>query len=119
MTVFAANAYLGPILIYINNSFSIGDNLKKFSENKRRPDIYRKKNLGPWKYIIESIGIMSIITNIMFCDSYKNTFGENNYFFIGEIVSILIIISFRLLFSSDYSWVKTYNLRKISDKKID
>ena len=119
MTVLASSAYLGPILVYINNSFNIQGNLKKFSENKRRPEVYRKKNIGGWKYIIESIGIMSIITNIMFCYSYKNTFGENNYFLIGEIVVVLIIISFRLLFSSDYSWIKTYKLRKISDKKID
>ena len=119
LTVFASSAYLGPILVYLNNSFNIQGNLKRFSENKRRPEVYKKKNIGAWKYIIECIGIMSILTNIMFCYSYKNIFGENNYFIFGEIIAVLIIILFRILFSSDYKWIKTYKSRQISDKKIN
>ena len=119
LTVFASSAYLGPILVYLNNSFNIQGNLKRFSENKRRPEVYKKKNIGAWKYIIECIGIMSILTNVMFCYSYRNIFGENNYFIFGEIIAVLIIILFRILFSSDYKWIKTYKSRQISDKKIN
>ena len=119
LTVFASSAYLGPILVYLNNSFNIQGNLKRFSENKRRPEVYKKKNIGAWKYIIECIGIMSILTNVMFCYSYRNIFGENNYFIFGEIIAILIIILFRILFSSDYKWIKTYKSRQISNKKIN
>ena len=116
LTLFASRAALAPLLILINNDFEIKSNLEKFCSNIRRPEVTKKRNIGAWKYIIEFIGIMSILSNIMFCYLYNDTFGETKYslfsFILGEHILLLIIIALRFFIPQNESWIRIYKLRK-------
>ena len=116
LTLFASCAPLGPLLILINNSLEIKSDLNKFCTETRRPEVTKKRNIGAWKYIIEFIGIMSILSNIMFCYLYNDTVGETKYslfsFILGEHVLLLIIIALRFFIPLNDGWVKIYKLRK-------
>ena len=121
LTLFASCATLAPILILINNNIEIKNILKKYCFKTRRPEYAKKRNIGAWKYIIEFIGILSILTNIMFCYVYNDAFGEEKYslsiFVVGLNILLLIIILLRLFIPINESWVKTYKLRKFFRKK--
>ena len=116
LTLFASCAPLAPLLILINNELEIKSQLEKFFMNKRRPEFAKKRNIGAWKYIIEFIGIMSILSNIMFCYLYNDTSGETKYslfsFILGEHILLLIIIALRFFIPLNDDWVKIYKLRK-------
>ena len=79
MTLFAFCVPLTPIVLFITNNIEMRSDYTKVCLITRRPEIIRKKNIGAWKYIIEFIGIMSIITNIMFCYLYNYAVGETKY----------------------------------------
>ena len=121
LTLFASCAPLAPILIWFNNDYEIKNKINKFFKEIRRPDFVKKKNIGAWRYIIECIGIMSIITNIMFCYLYNNSFGEKKYsllsFMILEHILVLFIIALRFFFPMEPWWVKIYKLRKFLHRK--
>ena len=121
LTLFASNALLGPILILINNHLNIKSQLNTYIEKTRRPEVSKKRNIGAWKYIIEFIGVMSIITNIMFCYLYNDSFGETKFsllnFIVGEHILLIIIIAFRFFFPLTENWVKIYKLRRFFRKK--
>ena len=117
LVLFASCTPLAPILLYICNNLNIPGALERFCESTRRPDVIKKRTIGTWKYIIECIGILSIITNIMFCYIYNDTFGETKFsildFVIGEHILLLVIIAFRFFFPKTEGWVRIYKLRKI------
>jgi len=117
MTLFASSAFLAPLLVHINNNIITQKSIKNFFEKRRRPEMIKLRNIYAWKYIIEGIGIMSLIINILYCNTFISSFKENNYFIIGEIIVIFIIVAFRFLFSSYNNWGKIYNKRKISFKE--
>ena len=123
LTLFASCTPLAPILILINNNLQIKTILKKYCFNTRRPEYTKKRNIGAWKYIIEVIGIMSILSNIMFCYVYNDDFGEEKYslisFILGEHILLLIIILLRFFIPSNETWVKIYKLRKFYRRKSD
>ena len=121
LTLFASCATLSPILILINNNLEIKDDLKKFCTKYRRPEVEKKRNIGAWKYIIEFIGIMSILSNIMFCYLYNDTFGETKYslfsFIFGEHILLLVIIALRFFIPLNENWARIYKLRKFFKKR--
>ena len=117
MTLFASSAFLAPLLVHINNNIITQKSIKNFFEKRRRPEMNKLRNIYAWKYIIEGIVIMSLIINILYCNTFISSFKENNYFIIGEIIVIFIIVAFRFLFSSYNNWGKIYNKRKISVKE--
>ena len=117
MTLFASSAFLAPLLVHINNNIITQKSIKNFFEKRRRPEMNKLRNIYAWKYIIEGIGIISLIINILYCNTFISSFRENNYFIIGEIIAIFIIVAFRFLFSSYNNWGEIYNKRKISVKE--
>ena len=117
MTLFASSAFLAPLLVHINNNIITQKSIKNFFEKRRRPEMNKLRNIYAWKYIIEGIGIISLIINILYCNTFISSFKGNNYFIIGEIIAIFIIVAFRFLFSSYNNWGKIYNKRKISVKE--
>ena len=87
----------------------------------RKPEAVKKKNIGAWKYIIEFIGVMSIISNILFCYLYNKNYGEIKYntitFTVLEHFLILFILILRLIFPTTVEWVKIYKLRSFFRRK--
>ena len=116
MTLFAFCVPLTPILLFITNNIEMRSDYTKVCLITRRPEVIKKKNIGAWKYIIEFIGIMSIITNVMFCYLYNFTNGETKYsmitFTLWEHFLILIIVIFRFFFPLSSQWVRIYKARK-------
>jgi hypothetical protein len=76
MTLFAFCVPFTPILLFITNNLEIRSDLIKVCFLTRRPEAIKKKNIGAWKYILEFIGIASIITNVMFCYIYNNKYAR-------------------------------------------
>ena len=116
MTLFAFCVPLTPILLIITNNIEMRSDYTKVCLITRRPEVVKKKNIGAWKYIIEFIGIMSIITNVMFCYLYNYTNGETKYslisFTIWEHFIIFFIVLFRFFFPLSTNWVRIYKARK-------
>ena len=121
LTLFASCAPLAPLLIMVNNNFEIKSDLDKFCTKNRRPEFAKKRNIGAWKYIIEFIGIMSILSNVMFCYLYNDAFGETKYslfsFIFGEHVLLLVIIALRFFIPLSDSWVRIFRLRRFFRKR--
>ena len=116
MTLFAFCVPFTPILLFITNNLEIRSDLIKVCFLTRRPEALKKKNIGAWKYILEFIGIASIITNVMFCYIYNNINGENKYslltFVTWEHALMLFIIILRFFLPSISGWVRLYKIRK-------
>ena len=116
MTLFASCVPLTPVLLFITNNIEMRSDYTKVCLITRRPEVVKKKSIGAWKYIIEFIGIMSIITNVMFCYLYNYTNGETKYslisFTIWEHFIIFFIVLFRFFFPLSTNWVRIYKARK-------
>ena len=123
VTLFASCAPLAPILILFTNSFEIKSDFTKFCFVAKRPEPLKKNNIGAWKYIIEFIGIMSIITNILFCYLYNKNYGDYKYdvftFTIWEHFLIGFILVLRLVYPNVTGWVKIYRMRKFFRRRED
>lgn len=121
LTLFASCVPLAPLLILITNNFEIRSDFTKMCFIVRRPEAIKKKNIGAWKYIIEFIGVMSIISNILFCYLYNKNYGEIKYntitFTVLEHFLILFILILRLIFPTTVEWVKIYKLRSFFRRK--
>ena len=116
MTLFAFCVPLTPILLFITNNLEIRSDFTKVCLIIRRPEFIKKKNIGAWKYIIEFIGIVSIITNVMFCYLYNYSNGEKKYslltFTVWEHLLICFIVILRFFFPLTTKWVRIYKMRK-------
>ena len=116
MTLFAFCVPLTPILLIFTNNIEMRSDYTKVCLITRRPEVIKKKNIGAWKYIIEFIGIMSIITNVMFCYLYNYSSGEKKYslitFTLWEHLVIFFIVIFRFFFPLSKQWVRFYKARK-------
>ena len=121
MTLFAFCVPLTPILLLITNNIEMRSDYTKVCLITRRPEVIKKKNIGAWKYIIEFIGIMSIITNVMFCYLYNYSSGEKKYslitFTFWEHLIILFIVVFRFFFPLSKQWVRIYKARKFFKRR--
>ena len=121
MTLFAFCVPLTPILLLITNNIEMRSDYTKVCLITRRPEVIKKKNIGAWKYIIEFIGIMSIITNVMFCYLYNYSSGEKKYslitFTFWEHLLILFIVIFRFFFPLSKQWVRIYKARKFFKRR--
>ncbi|XP_032893782.1 anoctamin-4 isoform X2 [Amblyraja radiata] len=62
-TIFVAAFPLAPLLALINNIIEIRLDAYKFVTQWRRPLASRAKDIGIWYDILESIGVLSVITN--------------------------------------------------------
>ncbi|XP_062913667.1 anoctamin-4-like isoform X3 [Mobula hypostoma] len=63
ITIFVAAFPLAPLLALLNNIIEIRLDAYKFVTQWRRPLASRAKDIGIWYGILESIGVLSVITN--------------------------------------------------------
>lgn len=65
VTIFVAAFPLAPIFALLNNILEMRLDAKKLLTHYRRPISQRVKNIGVWYHILDSIGKLSVVTNVI------------------------------------------------------
>lgn len=66
MTIFVAAFPLAPFFALLNNILEMRLDAKKLVTMYRRPVAQRMRDIGIWYRILDSIGKLSVITNVNF-----------------------------------------------------
>lgn len=64
VTIFVSAFPLAPLFALLNNILEVRLDAKKFLTFYRRPVSQRVKNIGIWYRILDSIGKLSVFTNV-------------------------------------------------------
>lgn len=64
VTIFVSAFPLAPFFALLNNVFETRLDAKKLLTHHRRPVSQRVKDIGVWYRILDSIGKLSVITNV-------------------------------------------------------
>lgn len=64
VTLFVAAFPLAPFFALLNNIFEMRLDAKKLLANHRRPVSQRVRDIGVWYRILDSIGKLSVISNV-------------------------------------------------------
>lgn len=67
ITLFVASFPLAPLLALINNILEIRVDAWKFTTQFRRPVASKARNIGAWQEILNSVAILSVVTNVRLC----------------------------------------------------
>ena len=122
LTLFASCVPEIAIILFIANFFELKNDLMKLCSVIKRPEYYKKKGIGAWKYIMEFIAIISVYTNCLFIYLYNNLTVKNNFdllqFTIMEHFILFVIVLLRVLLPSTSNWVKIYKERKEYKERI-
>lgn len=64
ITLFVASCPLAPLLALFNNIMEIRVDAWKFTTQFRRPVAAKARNIGAWQEILNSVAIVSVVTNV-------------------------------------------------------
>lgn len=67
ITLFVASFPLAPLLALFNNILEIRVDAWKFTTQFRRPVASKARNIGAWQEILNSVAILSVVTNVRLC----------------------------------------------------
>ena len=121
MILFSDIIPLAPLIILFFNAFEIRSDMYKLCTNYRRPDFWRKRNIGAWIYILEAMSWLGIFTNLFMIVSSNNSLidvgeivGEQGIktFFVGEHLVVIAILLLKALYKPVLSWVKIFLERR-------
>lgn len=123
MVLFAEAFPLAPLFILIVNNIELRSDIFKLTTVFKRPEYFRKRNIGSWHLIIQIISTLSVFTNLLFTMTYseesmfgytKASFGASQTlkFFVLEHLVFIVIILLRVCISSTSSWVKLFLERR-------
>ena len=118
LTLFAECIPIAGILLIIVNTIEIRSDLLKLGTIVRRPEYFRKRNIGSWHIIINVVGIMSIFTNLLFSYTFSTTllnkdkFGSLLSFCVWEHVVFALIIILRVVVPNTSYWVRLFMQRR-------
>lgn len=68
VTIFVAAFPLAPLFALLNNILEMRLDAKKLVTMYRRPVAQRMRDIGIWYRILDSIGKLSVITNVSFME---------------------------------------------------
>lgn len=80
MTIFVAAFPLAPFFALLNNVFEMRLDARKLLTFYRRPVTQRVRDIGVWYRILDSIGKLSVITNV---SSTYSPVGGFIFYFLG------------------------------------
>lgn len=99
ITLFVASFPLAPLLALFNNILEIRVDAWKFTTQFRRPVASKARNIGAWQEILNSVAILSVVTNVSFVDHETN--HQIQQYFIDSIFCLLLFQAFIMAFTSD------------------